>query len=319
VSAPIAATPARVVLLGPQRLKKTLADALRESGLSETAPIAIVSAGWQEREPEDAELREHLGGRGHNLDLYARALRVNDADPEFASATRERQRSLWRLQALYRMRLTHAMAACLELLRREEDDAPIREQRREAIDAVRDLDRRHVERMSEIHAEHDACWKPAERAAVAREREAVAGIVRDVSAIAIAGGHVAVLLNRLRLFGIASQLEGKTLAAWSAGAMAVCETVVLFHDDPPHGPGYPEVFERGLALARDLQPFPHARRRLALGDGARVVLSARRFAPAMCVPLDDGERITWNGSGWALADGTRRLAPDGRVATWAAA
>jgi hypothetical protein len=46
---------------------------------------------------------------------------------------------------------------------------------------------------------------------------------------------VAVLVNRLRLFGLGDLVADKTVFAWSAGAMAVSERVVLFHDDPPQG------------------------------------------------------------------------------------
>src|SRR5205814_1280869 len=74
------APPGRIVLLGPQRLAPTLSVALREAGFPDDSPIALVTAGWQEREGEDGELREHLGGRGVNLELYARALRVSEAD-----------------------------------------------------------------------------------------------------------------------------------------------------------------------------------------------------------------------------------------------
>ena len=50
------------------------------------------------------------------------------------------------------------------------------------------------------------------------------GIYRCTSCgdeIAIAGGHVASMLNRLELFGIAELARGKTIFAWCGGAMAV--------------------------------------------------------------------------------------------------
>lgn len=306
----------RACLLGPQRLKPTLAEAARALGVDEHAPIATVTAGWQEREREDRELHEHLGGRTVNLELYARAEGVFQADPELEQAFRERLTLLRELQALYRVRLFHAMAACLALLRRAGDSGPLRLERTDAIEALRALDEAHVQRVAVVHQEFEQRWRPLERPAVARQREQIAALLRDAAAVAIAGGQVAVLLNRLRLFGVPALLDGATVLAWSAGAMAVSDRVVLFHDAPPHGPGYAEVFGAGLGLAPDLLPFPHARRRLRLDDALRVQLTARRFAPAACVPLDDGERVDWIDGDWRFLPGARRMAPEGKLHVW---
>jgi hypothetical protein len=101
---------------------------------------------------------------------------------------------------------------------------------------------------------------------------------------------------------------------WSAGAMVLGERVVLFHDHPPQGPGYPEVFEIGIGLHRGVIPLPHASRRLDLDDPLRVQLFARRFRPAQCVVLDPKTRIDWSGRRWHGLDGTKRLGEDGRLA-----
>ena len=130
---------------------------------------------------------------------------------------------------------------------------------------------------------------------------------------------MAVLLNRLRLFDLPSLIGERMVVAWSAGAMAISERVVLFHDRPPHGPGYPELLENGLGLAPSVAPFPHAKRRLDLDDAIRVRLSALRFAPAICVALDEGTGIRWQGDGWQPLPVARRLAIDGGVQRWEAA
>jgi hypothetical protein len=83
------------------------------------------------------------------------------------------------------------------------------------------------------------------------------------------------------------------------------------------------VFERGLGRAPGVVPFPHARRRLDLDDRLRVGLAARRFAPAVCLALDEGQGARRDGDVWRLS-GTervtapRRLAVDGAVEPWAA-
>ena len=56
----------RAILLGPQR-RPTLDSAVRSLGLA--GPFATVTAGWQEREPDDRELSAILGGRDVNVGL----------------------------------------------------------------------------------------------------------------------------------------------------------------------------------------------------------------------------------------------------------
>ena len=56
----------RAIVLGPQRLP-TLGSVARALDLP--APVATVTAGWEERESDDAELDGLLGGRSANLRL----------------------------------------------------------------------------------------------------------------------------------------------------------------------------------------------------------------------------------------------------------
>ena len=64
-------SPPELILLGPQRLRPTLVTAMAARGGE--GRVAAVTDGWRDREGEDAELREHLGGRLVNLELYRRA------------------------------------------------------------------------------------------------------------------------------------------------------------------------------------------------------------------------------------------------------
>ena len=308
-----------VTLLGPQRLAPTVGATLGALGIAPEAPVATVTAGWQEREGEDQELDEHLGGRTVNLALYLRADRVFAEDRELHQAFQSRQARLRRMQALYRVRLDAAMDAWHTLHVMPGDDAPLVEERDAALEAVREIDRRHLDRMGEIHAEFDAKWLPGQREPLARERKIVAGLLANVAALAIAGGHVAVLLNRLRLLDVTPRARQMPVVAWSAGAMACSERVVLFHDDPPHGAGHPEAFELGLGLAPGVVPFPHARHRLRLDDAGRVASAARRFAPAVCLPMDEHASVAWDGAHWLPATATRRMETNGEVAQWSAA
>jgi hypothetical protein len=276
-------------------------------------PVATVTAGWQEREPDDRELHEHLGGRSLNLSLYQRAERVFTRDPELNAAHHRRQARLRELQDLYNVRLDHLMAASYELERRPGDTDLLSQARVAAIEAIRLLDTQHLQRVRDVHAEYNQRWQPDERDAVRRERREIEAMVRDTPAVAVAGGHVAILLNRMRLFGLDSLVADKVLVAWSAGAMAVSERVVLFHDHPAHGMGNAEVLEVGLRFAPGVVPLPHARTRLRLEDRERVGVFAARFAPALCVPMNEGARLDATPQGWAPAPGTQQLQADGRV------
>jgi hypothetical protein len=278
-----------VALLGPQRLLPTVGDAARRLGLR--GPCAIITAGWQEREAEDEELRAALGLGGPNLRLYERWERLRQEDPALARAHRDRQDRLRRLQSLYRERLGGLMSTARKLLEMEGPADLLEPERRSAISAVRALDEHHLQRVVETNLAFEDEAHPGARAAVAGQRAAIARILADCEAVIIAGGHVAVLLNRLRLFRLDSLLRDKPLIAWSAGAMALADRVVLFHDSPPQGAGWAELMDFGLGLAPDVVVLPHARRRLRLDDPVRVRLLSRRFRPAACVPLDEGDYI----------------------------
>ncbi len=300
-----------IVLLGPQRLRPILDRVVADLGID--GRVAAITAGWQEREAEDDDLAEHLSGRTVNLRLYARAEKVFESDAALAAAYRERQGLLRRAQELYRLRLDHAMAAVRELMRREGEPELLDVERKAAFNGVRRLDDEHLERVRMVHARFDEEWSPLERPAVSKQREQLATALSGCDAVAVAGGHVAVLLNRLRLFGLDRLIGNLPVLAWSAGAMALARRVVLFHDSPPQGFGNAEVLESGLGLYSGILPMPHARRRLKLGDPDRITELARRFAPRFCVPMDDGDYLKIDGTTvWAEAP-VRRLTIEGHV------
>lgn len=303
--------PARVVLLGPQRSEPNLGEVVRDLGLG--GPLALVSAGWEERELEDAELRDHVGVEVRNLRVFERAENVYREDAELHRAMQERHDTFRGLQELYRLRLAHALEAARELLRREEDSAFLEAERSSAIDAVRELDAHHLGCIAEVHAAFEDRWRPHERDSVARRRRELAAELADATALCVAGGHVTILLNRLRLLDPLPFVGERPVIAWSAGAMVLAERIVLFHDSPPQGPGDAELFERGMRVHSGLVALPHAARRLRLDDPARVALFARRFAPAICAVLVAGSRFDWRAGRWSAPSGTTRLAESGLV------
>lgn len=303
--------PSRVVLLGSRSGAPTGGPSLGELGLE--GPVATVRAGWQEWEGEPHSLT--LAADGWNLRLWERADRIWQEDPELTLAHHAMQEKVRLLRRIYNVRLSHLADAYLDIDAREGPADVLDPERHAAFEAVRELDRRQLERVAGIRAEFEERFRPGDRHAVARERAEVAGILADTPVVAIDGGHVAVLLNRLRLFGMADLLAGRTVIACSGGAMVLSERLVLFHDSPPWGPGHAEVAEAGLGLFPDVVVLPHAEARLRLDDPTRVSRLARRVAPAPCVLLDRDTRLEWDGLRWTIG-GARHLTASGTVAPW---
>ena len=183
-------------MLGPQR-RPTL-DAVGLDG-----PVATITAGWQEREPDDAELDALLDGRSLNLALYARWQDVLDRDPEYAEAERAHRAALAEQQELHLVQLDGVLGALREVARRGGSGPRVRDEARaDAESVVRLVDDRHLARVAHERAAFADRWRPAEREAVARHRDAVAAAVAGAAALAVAGGHVGVLGHVLRLFGV---------------------------------------------------------------------------------------------------------------------
>lgn len=298
-----------VILLGPQAPDPTLgvvlADLESAGALAPDAPIATVTAGWREREGEPEIVP--LGDRPRvDLALYRRSEELAVADPELAAAHRETQARLKLLRRAYNVRLAALVAAHAELGDLDGDDPVLAGERDDALEMLRALDRRHLERVAGIRAEYEARLRPQERPEVVRRREEIAAALGGAGAVAIAGGHVASLLNRLRGFGLLDLIGERPLIAWSAGAMVLSARILLFHDRPPWGPGNAELFERGLGVATGLVLLPHATRRLALDDPVRTGRLARRLVPDAAVLLDPGARLDLRDGGWVGRD-VRRL------------
>jgi len=302
---------ARVVLLGPQRLRPTVGNVVRGLGLR--GPVCTITAGWEEREAEDEELNAALACPVTNLQLFARAERAFRHHPELLDALQKHHDRLRKLQELYRLRLGHAMDACRGLLRQEGDPLLLEPHRHAAFAAVRALDREHLLLKADAHRDFEARIDLESHAALREERRQVHELLAGCETVVIAGGHVAVLRNRLWLFALALALRSRLVITWSAGAMVLGEEIVLFHDDPAEGQGHAEVFERGLGIHVGIVPLPHARRRLQLHDPNRVILLARRFAPLPCVVMDDGARVDHVDGAWCPHETIDVLSTDGRL------
>jgi hypothetical protein len=258
-----------------------------------------------------------LKNRTVNLKLHSRGDEVFLEDPELRDAHRERQDQLRHRQDFYRIRLEYELECDRVIQKRNAPREIMAEQVEAGNDTIRELDRAHLANCVMQHTAFNEGWRLQERPSVKKHRDEIAELISNCDAVAIAGGHVATLINRLTLFGIGDMLKsgkGKTVFAWSGGAMAVSERVVLFHDDPPQGPGATEVLDAGLGLCPGAVVFPEPEKRLRMEQKDRMSRLTRRFAPAHCLLLPARSRVTWRSGQFSSAHGVLRLRPTGDVA-----
>ncbi|CAN5912844.1 hypothetical protein BH11MYX3_BH11MYX3_24650 [soil metagenome] len=292
-----------VVLLGPQGTTPDVAGAIAEQGIR--GRVALIRAGYQEREPEDAEMVATLGVPAVNLALHARSVQVFRNDTEFTAAYQARQHRLRHIQAFYRVRLDKIEDAAKTVSVRYVDAELLDQEEKVSVDQFRHIDADHIERCNDLRSAFWARWRFLERPAVAQHREELRKELETCEAIVIAGGHVASLLNRLALFDVLGLAVGKPIFAWSAGAMVLTDRIVLFHDYPPYGSDIAQVLDAGFGLVPKLVLLPDPRRRVNLDAHAGIQRFARRMAPATCVAMDHGARILFENGKITRATGAR--------------
>lgn len=291
--------PGPLLLLGPQRPSPNVTQALERVGGD--GPVVTITTGWRLDEGETAALHRAVGPDAVHLPLYQWFEECMDSLPQVRDLYKERQGKLMRLKTLYRDRLHRALESVRALLEsnRAEPDL-INAQLEWAIDDVRRIDRQFVDQSRAIFTTYGEVERPWELDPVASRRAQSAKLLSSARAVVIAGGHVAVLRNRLMFFGVHQQLfqawlQDTAVLAWGAGAMTLTDRIVLFYDDPPDGPSHPEILDTGLALFQDTVLLPDARKRLRLGDRTRVALLAGRFGPARCIGMENGAWVEEQG------------------------
>lgn len=299
------------VLLGPVGAGAAVAGELAALGVD--GPVAMVTAGWEEGERNDADLDRTLGGGTRNLGLFGRRLDILEMDQEYADEFRRVRGLLTQLREVYLVQLRHALRG-VDAVRQH--DAAARRlsgvQLDEAIETVRALDERHAARHDALLGEFYATYPPHERPVIAAHRDAVAATVAECAAVVIAGGHVGVLTDCLHVCNVGALLGDRPVVAWSSGAMAIAERVMLVDDHDLAGRP-DEVLGAGIAVVRGVVPLPAAASRLRIDDRNHLALLARRLAPRACVLLDEGDRVAFDADGAPDLSVARVVAPDGTV------
>ena len=299
-----------MTLLGPLNDGVDLAAEIGAFGVD--GPVALITAGWEEGERNDAEIDRRLGGGSRNLGLYGRRLDVLSSDAEYAEAERLLRTQLDELREQYQRRLRAALNG-VDVMRARFADIPggSGEQLSAAIDAVRALDDAHAAAMSAAYDRFYAAHPPHDRPLIRAHRDQVASIVGECAAIAIAGGHVGVLNDCLHLCNLASLIDAQPLLVWSSGCMALSERIVVIDDDDPAARPT-ELYDIGIGVAHGIVALPVSGRLHAHhADG--LALLAARFAPRVCVVLDAGDRLELSSGIPADLGAVGVVATDGRL------
>jgi hypothetical protein len=298
----------RVTLLG--RLDDAVILGAEFDALGVDGPVALVTAGWEEGERNDAGIDRRLGGGSRNLGLYGRRLDVLGSDDEYANAERLVRTQLTELRETYAVRVRHALEG-LAALRRRMGEEQTGSELDIAIASVRAIDDAHVAAITDVYERFYAAHPPHERPVIAEHRAELAAIVSGCAAIAIAGGHVGTLNDCLHLCNIASLVDDKPLIAWSSGCMAISERIMVIDDDDPAGRA-DEIYDVGVGIARGLVALPVSARLRAHDSGELAVL-AGRCVPNVCVVLDAGDRLQLQSGQPSGLEAVRVITPDGRV------
>lgn len=305
------------ILLGPQRPDVNLASAIGRLGIGD-APVAIISAAWQEAEGDIDDVQRHVSNPLHDLGLYRRAESVLAANDDLQSAYRSRQDELIEQQRMYRLRLRQLTIAAREILRSKGKTSAIAEERRHAISQLRALDRHHLRQIRKINARFESQLTSQHNEQLEEQAAQVREEFSKVEAVIITGGNVVVLINRMRLFGLGALLQDKHIVSWSAGAMVLCDRIVLFHDRLPQGRRDPEVLCEGFGIVPGMVLLPDARNRVRMKESIRNSLFSRRFSPATCLTLDNGSLLRMQNGRVLESETVQHISRDGKF-SWVSA
>ena len=120
--------------------------------------------------------------------------------------------------------------------------------------------------------------------------------ILSANSIVIFGGHMPVLLNRLRFFRLDDVFHealnrGTNFYTISAGSMSLAEKVIVYDDFHTDEYGRRqkefEFFDKGLGLVTKVQLFPHCMDRIQTDDEDNLSYLAHRFASGPCVGLNE--------------------------------
>src|SRR6476659_10186955 len=179
-------------LRGGKRFLTTAGAVVRR--LDTGGPVATITAGWAERGADDGELDTVLAGRPQNLRLFGRMMDVLEHDEAVAAAALALRDAVDDLAGLYSIRLHHALDAVYALRRRKGREDVLAAAYRDGVEAVRRLDQWYLDEVRALYSEAYATGAAGGSELWAQHRAEVAEVLAGSSVLAVAGGHVGMLL-----------------------------------------------------------------------------------------------------------------------------
>lgn len=239
--------------------------------LARAAPRLLTT--WLElRRVAETARSFYLEHNAHLIQLFRRALREGKVDDPSLTVARLASNDAHdgHGRRLLRYALSRGLRQALRTLEANDDHL---------VDLLREVEQRAFD-------EGGVAYDPAWRAA----RERLERRILTASSILFFGGRLDLLLDALRFFRLRDALaealrRGAQIVAMSAGAMVLCERVIVY-DDLAATPRDFQLYDRGLALVRDIQLFPHCMERIQTDDPDNLAYLAHRFRHHVCVGLN---------------------------------
>ena len=126
-------------------------------------------------------------------------VRPTSTSPAEALAHRD---AMDELAGIYSLRLQRALESVYAVARRPARPTVAEAAFADAVRGVRDIDDWYLRTVDQLYGELEAAASPEGSEPIARHRHEVAELLRDAAVVAIAGGHVGILLRCLRLFAV---------------------------------------------------------------------------------------------------------------------
>jgi peptidase E len=255
------------------------------------------------RRAEATARRFYLEHNAHTIDLFRRTLREAKAGaPELDLGTLLADvRHPSGPRALARHTLARELGRAFRTLESNDDHL---------FELLGDIERRAFDAAG-------ALYHPAFRRAKSRLEERIL----SASTIFLFGGRLDLLLGALRFFRLRDVFvealrRGAQLVAVSAGAMVLCERVIVY-DDFAETPRDFQLYDRGLGIVQDIQVLPHCMERIQTDDPDNLAYLARRFRHHACVGLNQRSLLLLElsprrASSIGDDDGVYVFGPDGR-------
>ncbi len=162
-----------------------------------------------------------------------------------------------------------------------------------ALEALGENDQRMLATLDEadeqVHARTGIRLDPAWQ----RARATLEERLLSADAILFFGGSPASLLSCFQFFDLRGAVleslrRGALLCAVSAGALLLCDRMIVYDDYNPNMEQREfRLFDRGLGLVGGLQVMPHCMDRIQTDDPDNLAYLARRFSTHICAGLNE--------------------------------